>query len=149
MFAFVLASTLLFTGGEVAPANPVAPVPAAALRSTNVLKGKLSTSNDFRHNGKSVTRGQNVYGVKLKASQSLMAEIRGERSSLFLLTLTDQVQKPIDRQVTRVGGKVILFNRKHEAMDFQVVVSGIDSMTDEPYELCLYELDTEAALAKP
>jgi len=147
MLAFALAASLFFTGAEE-PVNPIAPVPAAALRSTSAIKGRLTTSAEFKVGGKSVTQGQNIYGVKLRPHQSLMAEVRAERASLFLITLTDKVQKPIDRQVTRVGGKVILFNRKKEMMDFVVVVSGIESMMDEPYELVLYELDTEAALAK-
>ncbi|GEM_PF-4081411 len=148
MLAFALAATL-FPAGAGEPANPIAPVPAQALRSTSAIKGRLTTSADFRARGKSVTLGQNIYGVKLRPQQSLMAEVRGERASLFLITFTDKVQKPIDRQVTRVGGKVILFNRKKENLDFVVVVSGTESMTDEPYELVLYELDTEAALGKP
>jgi len=147
MLAFALAASLFFTGAEE-PVNPVAPVPAAALRSTSAIKGRLTTSSEFMKGGKNVTRGQNIYGVKLRPQQSLMAEVRGERASLFLITLTDKVQKPINRQVTRVGGKVILFNRKKEDLDFVVVVSGIESMTNEPFELVLYELDTEAALAK-
>ncbi|BDU73785.1 hypothetical protein [Mesoterricola silvestris] len=147
MLALALAASLFLAPPEETP-NPIAPVPAAALRSTSAIKGKLTTSEDFKMGGKTITRGQNIYGVKLRPGQSLMAEIRGQRPSLFLITLTDKVQRPIDRQVTRVGGKVILFNRKKENLDFVVVVSGTDSMTDEPYELVLYELDTERALAK-
>jgi hypothetical protein len=148
MLAFALAASLFFAGAEE-PVNPIAPLPVTAMRTVTRIKGKLSTSDGFNVGGFNVTQGQVCYKLKLRPSQSVMAVIEAPRASIFRITFTDNLQKPItSRAITKVGAKVALLNRLHEAMDFQVVVHGSGSMQDEPYELVLYELDTDAALAK-
>jgi len=149
MLPFLLASSLTFLAGAEPPEYLIAPLPAAAQRVATIIDGKLTASDGFSSGPFRVTRGQNVYAIKLKPGQSVMAEVRARNTGLFRVHFTDKVQKPIyDRYLQRVGDKVFFLNRRHEALDIVCVVYGRSDMRDEPYQLILCEIDTDVALAR-
>jgi hypothetical protein len=149
MLTFLLASSLHFLAAAEPQEYLIAPFPVTAQRVPTVIDGKLSASDNFAVGRRRIVRGQNCYRIQLKRGQSVMATLRSRNPGMFHVTFTDKVQKPIyDRYLQRVGDKVFLLNRNHEELDVQCVVFGRTDMTNEPYQLVLCEIDTDAALAK-
>jgi hypothetical protein len=149
----VLAGLLLLTGGLLVAAeaqeNTIAPFPAKALKATSVVNGALSCSGQLVANDYSVNDGQANYTLTLKPNQSVMAMLRGKNVGWMKLNFTDTHHKWLTvRKVTRVGDKLFLINRMHEDMSIIAVVSGRHSMTKEPYELVICDIDTDLALDK-
>ena len=117
------------------PPNPIAPMPAEALASVRAFEGR-------------VTRNLSILKVALRPDQSLMAEIKADHPHLYQVRMLDEVGRGLFVvQIIKVGEKVFLMNRRHQAMDVHLRIETPVSMTNEPYRLVLCEIKTDVALA--